>query len=248
MNQERRDLVTSAFDICRSAIADRLAVKKLPTSITIDRPIVTDDPTGNGYTVGYEQVSVSSLKDPAIELAMRHAEGPFVSWGLRDQVTELADYLSCTTDLGYRVFPSSTQATGPKAIVDRFISPLVMHYLRELADIRQANPSLADRLAEGLTGLRSRPCGHSGAACRSRHKPDRPLAHRNVELRRLSGVQRGVVAASSFVHTDRVLLTGTDFVVPERIAHFMPSSALEITTDRPWDWQSRSSLQHYPIE
>jgi hypothetical protein len=149
-DEAQRTLLTTALDACRQELASRLAAKNKPTSIAISRLVVTDDPAGNGYTTGYEEVAVSSLHEPSIDLAMRIPCGPLDAWGLHHHLTDLATHLDLTTDIGSRSSPFLSSATGPEAIANRYLSPLAAHYLREISDIDRADDALVGRLADDL--------------------------------------------------------------------------------------------------
>ncbi len=178
---------------------------------------------------------------------MRDPNALIASPDFRDHLANLAGHLSVTTDLGTRPSPGLPAATGTEMIVDRYLSPVAMHYLRELTDIGEPDPSIIGRIAEELDQF----CDASHATVVEQIAiggitPDAALAHRNIELRPLSAAERGAVAEIGFAPLGRRTVTSSDFVVPRTFNNFMPSAALEIVTERPRDLASRPHFTTMP--
>lgn len=246
-DSSRRDLLVAALEACRLDIAERLTRAGYPLAVKISRPVVRDDPDGNGYSTATEEVVVSGLCDPASELALRDVSGPLDLLGLQRHLDPLASYLARSTDLADRGSPFLPELSGPDAIRERFLAPLAVQYLRSCSNIGSTDIGLGEKIGEELDAF----CDAKNAFIVDQLaingvRPSEALTHRNVTLRPLSAAERGAVAAKDFPSLSQPTHHQTDFVIPWTMSMFMPAAVLEVTEEVPWTWYSEDRRSTLP--
>src|SRR5580700_6609303 len=192
----RNELLASCLEATREEAVRRLDAQGLPTSVSIERPIIVDNAEGTGWQSDRETINVSALQVPNILMAIRDESVPFRMIGFRDQLLPLAELLDTTTDLGsVQTTGFIPQATGPDAIIGRYLSGLAMQYVAGLDDARhgsldalqRAGPDL-DLLCNPRTVRRAYQLTIAGV------KVAQPLQpYRGVSLRNLTASERGAV-------------------------------------------------------
>lgn len=218
-----------------------------PLTVNVSRPVVRDDPEGNGYSTDTEEVVVSGLCYPAIELAIRDVNGPRDLFGLQQHLDPLASHLVRSTDLASRESPMLPGLSGSDAIRERFLAPLAAEYLRSTNDIGSIDLDLVEKFADELGDF----CAATNAVivdqlAISGVLPTEAMTHRNVTFRPLSPAERGAVAARDFPSLSQPTHHQTDFVIPWTMSTFMPAAVLEVTEEVPWTWYSQGRRSTLP--
>lgn len=226
------EVVESSLESARVEVCRRLANRELPTTVTSQRLVVRDKPDGTSESAWHD-VRRSPVTSIEISLDIRDESVPGRRLGLREQLLPLAELLDETTDLGqaqpWGLYPD---ATGPDAVLTRVVVPVAHEYLASLDDIAVPDATLVRRLASELEEFTS-----SDEISRTHQLvlggvsvPAELLPYRGVELRPLSGEERGAIAelTLSSLTDDR----SPDFIVPRRVSFFNPTALLSATTAR----------------
>jgi hypothetical protein len=231
---ERDTLLVSCLEAARQEVVRRLEERGLPTAVTINQPVIIDN-SDAGWRSDYETVSVSALRVPNLLTAIRDESVAFRIIGFREQLLPLADFLHKTTDLGDKQASGFLpEATGPDAILGRYLSGLATQYVAGLGDARCGNQEGIEQAAAELDVLcNTRTARRTYQLTVAGVKVAEPLQmHRNVSLRALTPSERGAVWETQ--HTGFGLIGYMpDFVVPRPMASFaQPSALLQVTTSR----------------
>jgi len=232
---QRRELLTSCLEAARLEILRRLRERDLPTSIELQRVVVKDNADRTGWSSEWETVRVSSLSASEIQVQVRDDSVRFMLIGLRDQLEPLADFLDKHSDMGQKrrqgMLPN---ATGPDAVLARYVVPLALTYVSGLTDVTRRSPRAIDRidaelaqLCDAATMTHRRQLALEGIRVARRLGP-----YRNVTLRPLTGVERGQAQEDELTAMSRNRGPSSDYIVPRRVGMFSPRALLEITTTR----------------
>ena len=227
---KRKELLASCLEAARVEILRRLRERKLPTSVELQQAVVKDNEERTGWSSAWETVRVSSLCLTEIQAQVRDESVQFRLIGLRDQLQPLAEFLDQNTELGAKrsqgLLPD---ATGPDAILARFLTTLAHVYLAGLSDVARRSTRAIDRIDAELTQL----CDTATQT----HRKQLALAglrinrrlqlYRGVSLRPLSDSERGEALLSTLYEQlvystgvrvpDVLRVDGLDRTAPETI-------------------------------
>jgi hypothetical protein len=222
----------------------RLDREGLPTSVPT-RALALIDNSEGGWSSEWHETARSSLAMTDIAWAVRDDSVPHRMIGLRDQLFDLAVHLDQTTQLGEAqqvgLFPGKT---GAEAILLRTLVQFAWSYLTRLADVRQPDDRLLDQmcdeldqLVEGDHVIRRHELVVSGVNVSSAFGP-----YRDVTVRPLTGRERGTLFMQTRAGAE---LTGDpvelDFVVPQKISFFEPTTMFQVRTRRRRHQQDQKS-------
>lgn len=225
------ELVAQTLESCREEAVRRLQGAHVPLKLAIMHTTVYPNEEGTGWQGGQEQTTVGAFSsDQALHLLLDRpiVTGPVVI--LRPQLQELAEYLNSDTDLGTRSPSPWPDVSGTRAIIASYLSPLATHYLRSLPDPAVGNPELVKRLTCDLEELIAREIpAHSRQLAVSRILPEHAYAHRDVELRPLSPLERGAFLDLKGSLRPFRPVPHSDLIVPATLSHVVPSALLTVT-------------------
>jgi hypothetical protein len=227
-------LLESCLEAVRREAVRRLEEKSLPTSVSVERLIVVDHADGTGWRGEPETINVSALQVPNILAAIRDESVPFRMIGFREQLLPLAELLDKTTELGgVQASGFVPQATGPDAIIGRYLSGLALQYIAGLDDVCHGNKEALQRGASDLDLLcNPRTVRRTYQLALAGVKVEKPLQpYRNVSLRSLTPTERGAVLETQQAGLGLAFYT-PDFIVPRQMTWFAPVTLLEVTTSR----------------
>lgn len=235
---QRRELVSSCLEAARLEVLRRLREHNLPTSIEVERVVVRDNADRTGWSTEWETVRVSSMSASEIQVQVRDESIPIRLIGLREQLQPLAEFLDRNSDLGQKrpqgMFP---EATGPDAVLVRYLVPLAFIYISGLTDVARPSTRAIDRintdlgqLCDAATVTHRRQLALGGLWITRRMGP-----HRGVSLRPLTDVERGRAHQQELTALSQPRAPETDYIVPRRFGTFTPRTLLEIATARPKD-------------
>jgi hypothetical protein len=230
----RKKLLAECLEHARQELVRRLHAASLPTSVDLPR-LVTNDNADGGSTSTWKTIKASSLRLREVGDSVRDDTVPHMTIGLRGQLQPLAEYLDKHSDLGkpqpVGMLPA---ATGPDAILARYLSPLAVMYVAELEDAATPDPSIVDRIADELTMLcdsktirHTRQLVLAGLKASAQYGP-----YKKVVLRPLSPDERGAIFQSEQTSMMEPRTISSNLVIPKQFRHFWPTTLLEITTER----------------
>jgi hypothetical protein len=227
--------VASCLEAARVEVLRRLSERNLPGSIEVQRVVVKDNVDRTGWSTEWETVRVSSLSASEIQFQLRDDSVPFMLIGLRDQLQPLADFLDKYSDLGQKrpqgIFPN---ATGPDAVLARYLVPLALTYVSGLTDVARRSTQAIERINDELAQLCDAPAiTHRRQLALEGLRISRRLGpYRDVTLRPLTGVERGQAQQDELTAMSQPRLPTSDYVVPRQFGMFSPRTLLEIATTR----------------
>lgn len=233
---ELKSAIIEVLEAVRGEAVRRMVEAGLALSVPVSQLREIENSDGSGASSEWLEVRVSGLRSHDAQMAIRDETVPHQLLGFRDQLGDLATRLANETDLGAKRENGQWPGlTGADAVLVRYLCPLSLHYLLELADLAVPDEALAGRLAGELESLAYEDVlWHSKQISLSGLRPMDEFEHRNVKLRPLTDLERGAIWQRDLQdQTQRQWLTG-DYIMPQRIhVPRLPDSLLEVLTSRP---------------
>lgn len=226
--------VVAALEAARLEVVRRLAGQGLPTSVSVDYPIVVKGPEEGRTHSDWTKLRRSVLTSHEIEAAISDESVSRSMLGLRPQLEPLALLLDEMTDLG-RPQPTGTWPglTGVEAVLIRVVVPLAHYYLEQLTDVTEPDQALLNRLALEVAEVAQSPTRrHVQQLAIMGVEPSAAVEHRDVRLRSLTEIERGAALLRNFGAERLRDIHATDFVLPARFNMFDPTALLEVSLRR----------------
>lgn len=233
-----RLLVRESLESVRATVVKRLLDVNLPTSISIEVPIVNLGPPGQWET-NIEVRQVASVYNHAVAKRISPQGLPW-EFGIADKLMALAEFLEDSTDLASRNEARSVASpakTPEDTIVSTYLEPMSRRYLYSLTDLAIPDDRAIEGFAKELAGVvaEGTPRYHfqlhlSGLLL------DETIRDGNVTLRPLTHSELGFLSKLLYPNPTEAAMLEQDLLVPSRRTSSLPTSLIEVelALDRPF--------------
>lgn len=225
------ELVQEALQSARVEVVRRLLSAQLPLSVKIPRTVI-EPWEGAGWRTAQQEIQVGTIYLDQVFYGIADQSVPHKLLGLREQLEPLADYLDSTTDLASRPWPRGPSGEGAEGILEHFLVPMAHSYLLSLKDLGEDDAPLIKLLGDELQQVIDQvDIYHRWQIVLSGLTVSSEYNHRDVSLRSLSPLERGILADFGTTERDQKV-PGSDFEPPSSFTISLASTLLEITTKR----------------